>query len=136
MGYFSNLAIDYIPYDHDCSYIPPEKQLLMRLEELEDRLEELTGKRNVYEYSASSSDNDLRYILPEHFKSATDVEAAIVLAINDLKDRYGIHIREEIEAEDSAVEEEVCAVDEISDMQIFFPDILSACSQPDALCVA
>ena len=45
MGYFSNLAAEYVPYDHDHSYTPPEKQLLWRLEDLEERLRELTNHR-------------------------------------------------------------------------------------------
>ena len=90
----------------------------MRLEELEDRFEELTGNRCVYEYRASFSDKDLRYILPEHFKSATDVAQAIELAIYDLAVYYGIHVREK-------PVEEIPEMDEITGMQISFLDLLS-----------
>lgn len=41
MGYFWNLAIDYLPYIHDRSCFPPEKQLLWRLSELGNRYQEL-----------------------------------------------------------------------------------------------
>lgn len=122
MGYFSSLAIDYVPYDHDCSYTPPEKQLLLRLEELQDKLKELTIKRRTYEDRVCFSEDNLRYVLPEHFTRAADVEAAIELAIADLKDRYGIHIREE------ACEDDVPAMDEVTGMQISFLDILSMCA--------
>ena len=118
MGYFSNLAAQEVLYDHDHSYTPPEKQLLWRLEELEDRFEELTGNRCAYEYRASFSDKALRYILPEHFKSATDVAQAIELAIYDLAVYYGIHVREK-------PVEEVPEMDEITGMQISFLDVLS-----------
>ena len=33
MGYFSNLAAQYVPDDHDHSYAPPENRLLLRLED-------------------------------------------------------------------------------------------------------
>ena len=119
MGYFSNLAAEYVPYEQDHSYTPPDKQLLMRLEELEERYKELTGKRKAYEYRASFSDNDLRYILPEHFKSATDVASAIELAIYDLVVRHGIYVRE-------APITTPAAVDEITGLQISIADILAA----------
>jgi hypothetical protein len=122
MGYFSSLAIDYVPYDHDCSYTPPEKQVLWRLEELQDRLEELRTKKRIYEDRVTFSEANLRYVLPEHFKTTADVEAAIELAITDLKDRYGIHICEEV------CEEDVLATYEVTGMQISFLDILSMCA--------
>ena len=119
MGYFSNLAAQYVPYDHDHSYTPPEKQLLMRLEELEDRLHQLTiqqtGKRDE---GVCFSESDLRYVLPEHFLSASDVRKAIELAVDDLADRYGIYVR-------GKPVEEVPEMDEITGMQISFLDVLS-----------
>lgn len=119
MGYFSELAIDIVPYDHDCSYTPPDKLLLWRLEELQDKVKELTIKRRTYEDRVCFSEDNLRYVLPEHFTRAADVEAAIELAIIDLRDRYGIHIREE------ECEEDAPAVDEVTGMQISFLDFLS-----------
>lgn len=120
MGYFSNLAAEYVPYDRDHNYTPPEKQLLWRLEELEDRYHELvsqkTGKRDE---GVCFSEDNLRYVLPEHFLSASDVRKAIDLAISDLKERYGIQVREETAQVDPVV-------DEITGMQISFLDILSA----------
>ena len=119
MGYFSNLAAHEVLYDHDHSYTPPEKQLLWRLEDLENRLHELTtqrtGRRDEGEYF---SEANLRYVLPEHFLSASNVRKAIDLAISDLRDRYGIY------AGDQPVQEEP-EVDEITGMQISFLDIIS-----------
>ena len=130
MGYFSNLAAEYVPYDHDHSYTPPEKQLLWRLEDLEERLHELTNHRTgKRDEGVCFCESDLRYVLPEHFLSASDVRKAIDLAISDLKERYGICVGD-------APEQEEPVMDEITDMQISFLDFLSACSQHNALCAA
>ena len=119
MGYFSNLAAQYVPNDHDHSYTPPEKQLLWRLEDLENRLHELTTQRTGRRDEGECfSEDNLRYVLPEHFLSASNVRRAIDLAINDLRDRYGIYVG------DQPVEE-APEVDEITDMQISFLDIIS-----------
>ena len=119
MGYFSNLAAHEVLYDQDHSYTPPEKQLLWRLEDLENRLHELTtqrtGRCDEGEYF---SEDNLRYVLPEHFLSASNVRKAIDLAISDLKDRYGIYIGDQPAQEQPEV-------DEITGMQISFLDILS-----------
>ena len=118
MGYFSNLAAEYVPHEHDHSYTPPDKQLLWRLEELEERLQQLStlkiGKRNEGVYF---SESDLRYVLPEHFLSVLDVRKAINLAVNDLAERYGIYVH-------GKPVEEVPEMDEIIGMQISFLDIL------------
>lgn len=119
MGYFSNLAIDYLPYIHDHSFFPPEKQLLWRLEELEGRYHELvtqkTGKRDE---GVGFSEDDLRYVLPEYFASVSDVRKAINLAIRDLRERYGIYVDDEPTQEETAI-------DEITGMQISFMDVLA-----------
>ena len=123
MGYFSNLAAKCVLYDHDHSYTAPENRLLFRLEELENRLHELTtqrtGKRDEGEYF---SEDNLRYVLPEHFLSASNVRKAIQLAISDLRDRYGIYVG------DKPAQEEP-EVDEITGMQVTFFDILALQSQ-------
>lgn len=123
MGYFSDLAAQYVPYDYDHSDTPPEKQLLWRLEDLENRLHELTtqrtGRRDEGEYF---SEDNLRYVLPEHFLSASNVCKAIDLAISDLKDRYGIYIGDQPAQEQPEV-------DEITGMQVTFFDILALQSQ-------
>ena len=124
MGYYSNLAAEYVTYDNDHSYTPPHRQLLWRLEELEERLHELiTQKTGNRDEGVCFSGDNLRYVLPEHFLSASDVRKAIDLAIDDLRDRYGIYVREE------DCEEEEPVVDEVTDMQITFLDILSLQSQ-------
>ena len=123
MGYFSNLAAHEVLYDHDHSYTPPEKRLLLRLEELEDCLDELThqktGRRDEGEYF---SEDNLRYVLPEHFLSASNVRKAIQLAISDLRDRYGIYVGDQPAQEEPEV-------DEITGMQVTFFDILALQSQ-------
>ena len=84
MGYFSNLAAQEVLYDHDHSYTPPEKQLLWRLEDLEERLHELTTQRTGRrDEGACLSESDLRYVLPGQFLSVSDVRKAIDLAVND-----------------------------------------------------
>ena len=124
MGYYSNLAAEYVPYDNDHSYTPPDRQLLWRLEELEERLHELiTQKTGNRDEGICFSEENLRYVLPEHFLSASDVRKAIDLVIDDLRDRYGTYVREE------NCEEEEPVVDEVTDMQITFFDLLSLQSQ-------
>lgn len=119
MGYFSNLAAHEVLYDHDYSYTPPEKQLLWRLEDLENRLHELTTQRTGRRDEGECfSEDNLRYVLPEHFLSASNVRKAIDLAISDLKDRYGIYIGDQPAQEQPEV-------DELTGMQISFLDILS-----------
>ena len=123
MGYFSNLAAQYVPYDHDHSYTPPEKQLLWRLEDLEERLHELTTQRTGRrDEGVCFSESDLRYVLPGQFLSVSDVRKAIELTVNDLAERYGIYVR-------GKPVEEVPEMDEITGMQISFLDVLSMQSQ-------
>ena len=119
MGYFSNLAAHEVLYDHDHSYTPPEKQLLWRLEDLEERLHELTTQRTGRrDEGVCFSESDLRYVLPGQFLSVSDVQKAIELAVSDLAERYGIYVR------GKPVEEEP-EMDEITGMQISFLDALS-----------
>lgn len=119
MGYFSDLAAQYVPYDYDHSDTPPEKQLLWRLEDLEERLHELTTQRTGRcEEGVCFPETDLRYVLPGQFLSVSDVGKAIELVVNDLAERYGIDVR------DKPVEE-VPEMDEIAGMQISFLDVLS-----------
>ena len=119
MGYFSNLAAHEVLYDHDHSYTPPEMQLLWRLEDLEERLHELTTQRTGRrDEGACFSESNLRYVLPGQFLSVSDVQKAIELAVSDLAERYGIYVR------GKPVEEEP-EMDEITGMQISFLDVLS-----------
>ena len=124
MGYFSNLAAHKVPYDH--SDTPPEKQLLWRLEDLEERLHELTTQGR--DEGACFCESDLRYVLPGQFLSVSDVEKAIELAVTDLAERYGIYAR-------GKPAEEMPEMDELTGMQISFLDVLSMqslCRQPIA----
>ena len=119
MGYFSNLAAQYVPYDHDHSYTPPEMQLLWRLEDLEERLHELTTQRTGRrDEGVCFSESNLRYVLPGQFLSVSDVQKAIEIAVNDLAERYDIYVR-------GKPVEEVPEMDEITGMQISFLDVLS-----------
>ena len=119
MGYFSNLAAEYVPCEYDHSYTPPEKQLLWRLEDLEERLHELTTQRtSKRDEGVCFSESNLRYVRPEHFLSVSDVRKAIELAVADLAERYGIYVR-------GKPVEEVPEMDEITGMQISFLDVLS-----------
>ncbi len=94
MGYFSMLDIDH----EDYSYPPPERQLEMRLDILKDRLQELKEKGAVYRFfltdGAYLSDDDIRYVQPESLKCIYHVEKAIELAIEDLREKYGIILTE------------------------------------------
>ena len=111
MGYYSNAAIDKKVHREDHSCTSHRQQLQWRLEALEARLQELGG-----ESRCCFSESDLRYALPEDFRSVPDVKAAIALTVQELAGRYGICAREE---------ETTQAVDELTGMQIslleFFP---------------
>lgn len=94
MGYFSDLAQKYIDFDYDRSYPSPEEQLLWRLDDLNYKLEELTEKDAPYRGWERLTDNDIRYAIPEYFENIEDVERAIELALEDLKNKYDIEISE------------------------------------------
>lgn len=94
MGYFSDLAQKYIDFDYDRSYPSPEEQLLWRLDDLNYKLEELTEKDAPYRGRGRLTDNDIRYAIPEYFENIADVERAIELALEDLKNKYGVEISE------------------------------------------
>ena len=90
MGYYSSLAIDVGLSSYDASYTPPEQQLLWRLDDLYDRLNELPFiKRRDFE-GAIFSLHDYRYAPVKCFETYLDVQAAIQIAIDDLNNKYGI----------------------------------------------
>lgn len=94
MGYYSNLAIDIEPFSYDVSYTSPEQQLLWRLDDLNDRLDELPFiKRRDFDGAIFSLD-DYRYAPVKCFETYLDAQVAIKTAINDLKTKYGISIPE------------------------------------------
>ena len=104
MGYFLDLAKNYIEYDFDRSYPSPEEQLFWRLDDLKYKLEELTEKDAPYRGWERLTDNDIRYAIPEYFETISDVERAIELAIEDLKNKYDIEIPDETPVQEDIVD--------------------------------
>ena len=100
MGYFSNMAIEkWISDGEDHSYPSPERQLLWRLDDLKDRLEDLITAGATYRNGYIYTDDDLRYALPEHLGDICKVERAIELAKADLLNKYGINVYDVVEEE-------------------------------------
>ena len=111
MGYFSNLAIEYEQYKHtqchyDVSLTTHEQQLLWRWEDLQELHAELCALGSSYSGSITYTDDELRYMLPEHpggyslRKNGTirDVERAMDLTAQELREKYGIDVcPEEVE---------------------------------------
>ena len=116
----------YLPYivddDYDRSYPGPEMQLLCRLDDLHDRLEELIAKDascrdwNIY------SEDDIRYSLPEHLFDIGKVERAIELAKDDLVNKYGLPDPETLMIDES----ELVAEDCVAQLTLFeiLPEVL------------
>ena len=130
MGYFSNLAIEYeqykqARYQYDVSWTTHEQQLLWRWEDLQELRAELCAQGSSYSSSATYTDDDLRYMLPEHpgghslRKNGTirDVERAMELVEQELKEKYGIDLRPE--------EVDEAEVDELTDNQLSFFIVLA-----------
>ena len=87
MGYFSDFE-----REEDRSYPSPKKQLLWSLDDLRNQLEFLIEEGACYRSGIRLSDTDIRYTIPEHFDTISDVERAIMLAKEDLELRHGIVI--------------------------------------------
>ena len=130
MGYFSNLAFEYeqykqAQYQYDVSWTTHEQQLLWRWEDLQELHAELCAQGSSYSSSATYTDDDLRYMLPEHpgghslRKNGTirDVERAMELVEQELKEKYGIDLRPE--------EVDEVEVDELTDNQLSFFIVLA-----------
>jgi hypothetical protein len=130
MGYFSNLAIEYeqykqAQYQYDVSWTTHEQQLLWRWEDLQELHAELCALGRAYNSSVTYTDDELRYMLPEHpggyslRKNGTirDVERAMDLAAQELRKKYGIDVRLE--------EVEEAEVDELTDNQLSFLIVLA-----------
>ena len=109
----------YLPYivddDYDRSYPGPEMQLLWRLDDLQDRLEELIAKDAPYRDGYIYSEDDIRYALPEHLFDIGKVERAIELAKDDLVNKYGLPDPETLMIDES----ELVAEDRVIQMTIF-----------------
>ena len=100
IDYFAN-SIDVTAFDDfDRSCIPPVFQLLWRLEDLDNRRSELIARGECLESWSRLKDNDIRYILAEDFDCVGDVERAIELTAQQLKDEYEIDIFGSIEVEE------------------------------------
>lgn len=88
MGYFSQW---FAGVDHeDVSYLSAENQLQMRLADLKHRLEELTFRGQAIRSPWVLTEDDLRYVLPEHLYSVRHVKKAIELAELDLRNDFGV----------------------------------------------
>ena len=116
----------YLPYivddDYDWSYPEPEMQLLCRLDDLQDRLEELIAKDAPYRNWDIYSEDDIRYSLPEHLFDIAKVERAIELAKDDLVNKYGLPDPETLMID----EPEIVAEDRVIQMTLFeiLPEVL------------
>lgn len=84
----------YLPYiiddDYDWSYPAAEMQLLWRLDDLQDRLEELITKDAPYRDGYMYSEDDIRYALPERLFDIGKVERAIEFIKDELVNKYGL----------------------------------------------
>lgn len=84
----------YLPYiiddDYDWSYPAAEIQLLWRLDDLQDRLEELITKDAPYRDGCMYSEDDIRYALPERLFDIGKVERAIEFVKDEMVNKYGL----------------------------------------------
>ncbi|MGN0734780.1 MAG: hypothetical protein ACI4LP_03080 [Anaerovoracaceae bacterium] len=103
MGYYTNLAAAFLDEDSDYSYTSPERELFWRMDDLESRLDELRSKNACYESHITVPD-DIRYALPEHLGTISEVKRAIEYARNDLSDKYGINLEAFIDQMDTEYE--------------------------------
>ena len=132
MGYFSNLAIEYEQYKntqchYDVSLTTHEQQLLWRWEDLQELHAELCVLGCSYSSSVTYTDDELRYMLPEHpggyslrnNGTIRDVERAMDLAAQELREKYGIDVRPESPEE--------IEVDELTENQLSFFVVIAPC---------
>ena len=103
MGYYTNLAAEFLDENIDYSYPSPERELFWRMDDLESRLEELRIKNACYESHITVPD-EIRYALPEHLGTISEVKRALEFAINDLRDKYGINLEAYIDQMDTEYE--------------------------------
>ena len=103
MGYYTNLAAAFLNEDNDYSYPSQERELFWRMNDLELRLEELRIKNACYESHVTVPD-DIRYALPEHLGTISEVKRAIEFTRNDLREKYGINLEGYIDQMDTEYE--------------------------------
>ena len=104
MGYYTNLADAFLGEDNDYSYPSPERELFWRMDDLDLRLEELRIKNACYGSHVTLPD-DIRYALPEHLDTISEVKRALEFATNDLREKYGINLEAYIDQKDSEYEQ-------------------------------
>ena len=85
------MAAAFLNEDSDYSYPSPDRELFWRMDDLESRLEELRGKNVCCENHITVPD-DIRYALPEHLGTISEVKRALEFARNDLREKYGINL--------------------------------------------
>ena len=90
MKYYDTYLAYIIDDNYDWSYPAPEMQLLWRLDDLQDRLEELIAKDAPCVDGYICTEDDIRYALPEYLFDIGNVERAIELAKDDLVNKYGL----------------------------------------------
>lgn len=90
-------------------------QLLCRLDDLQDRLEELIAKDAPYRNWDIYSEDDIRYSLPEDLFDIGKVERAIELAKDDLVNKYGLPDPETLIIGES----ELVAEDRVAQLTLF-----------------
>ena len=98
MGYFSELNLD-MSYE-DNSYPTEEQQLMWRIDDLKDRLQELQDKGASYRSGYIYMNEDIKYALPEDLHCIYHVEKALEMAKQDLYNKYGIDLYEQEEQSD------------------------------------
>ena len=103
MGYYTNLAAAFLNEDSDYSYPSPERELFWRMDDLESRLEELRIKNACYESHITVPD-DIRYALPEHLGTISEVKMALEFAKHDMRDKYGINLEAYVDKMDTEYE--------------------------------
>ena len=91
MSCFSNLSVKKTEFQTDRSFPSPEELLLDRIEDLEDRLEEVRARYPDGGESLRLLDEDLRHVLPQQLKSTIDLNRAILIAESDLWKCFGIN---------------------------------------------
>ena len=103
MSYYTNLAAAYMNEDGDYSYPSSKREVFWRMDDLESRLEELRSKNACYESHITVPD-DIRYALPEHLGTISEVKRALEFVRNDLREKYGINLEAYIDQMDSEYE--------------------------------
>ena len=97
-------------------------QLLWRLDDLQDQLEELIAKDAPYGNWDIYSEDEIRYSLPEHLIDIAEVERAIELAKDDLVNKYELPDPETLMIDES----EIVAENRVVQMTLFefLPEVL------------